>query len=147
MEILWKRTIYEKFRANCRLQGKISVFYVAEVIYNFTFFFSEYYLKVTVFIAGTKYKSYKSSIAKASPNLNFKEKFIVPLSSEQLKDTSFVFQLYMKHISKKMLTNKMLTGKTIIGPYMKHGERSFSQWEKVITKPMEEITETHILYL
>lgn len=107
----------------------------------------EFYLKMTVFILENKYKVYKTAPVRASPDVNFREKFTLPLTSPQLKDSTLTFNLYMKTSSKKRLGAKIRTGKTIIGPYMKHGDRSLSQWEKMITTPMEEISELHILYL
>ncbi|XP_057297971.1 synaptotagmin-15-like isoform X1 [Hydractinia symbiolongicarpus] len=107
----------------------------------------DHFVKITVFISGNKHKSYKTPLVKATPELKFREKFTVPLTSSQLKETSLVFQLYMKHTSKKMIITKTLTGKTVIGPYMKHADRSLSQWEKLFTNPVEELMETHTLFL
>jgi len=107
----------------------------------------EYYVKVTTYIGGVKYKCFKTSLLKTSPSLKFQEKFNVPLTNTQIKDSSFVFCLFMKHTSKKMIASKILAGKTVIGPYMKHNERSLSQWENMIKDPMEEISSNHILYL
>lgn len=101
---------------------------------------------MTVFILENKYKVFKTALVRATPDVNFREKFTLPLTSPQLKDSTLTFHLYMKPSSKKRLT-KVLTGKTVIGPYMRHSDRTLSQWEKMITTPMEEIMENHILYL
>ena len=107
----------------------------------------DYYMKVIVYIGGTKHKSFKTQIIKATPpEINFREKFVVSLTPAQLKDSSIVFHLHMRYTNKMML-NKMLVGRTIIGPYMKRADRSLSQWERNITNPLEEVNETHALYL
>lgn len=104
-------------------------------------------MKITTYIGGVKHKCFKTSLLKTSQSLKFREKFNVPLTNTQIKDSSFVFCLFMKNTSKKMVASKILAGKTVIGPYMKHNERSLSQWENMIKDPMEEISSNHILYL
>ena len=111
------------------------------------FVFLDHYAKLDVFIFGKKEKSFKTSTQKAKPDINFREKFSVQLNSSQLKDSTIVCSIFMKHTMKKMILNKILTGKTVIGPYMLHGERSFSQWENLITNPSLEHTEVHTLFL
>ncbi|XP_047124838.1 synaptotagmin-15 isoform X1 [Hydra vulgaris] len=108
---------------------------------------NDHYAKLDVFIFGKKEKSFKTSTQKAKPDINFREKFSVPLSSSQLKDSTIACSIYMKHTMKKMILNKILTGKTIIGPYMLRGEKTFTQWENVIANPSQEFTEVHTLYL
>ncbi|XP_066921746.1 synaptotagmin-15-like isoform X2 [Clytia hemisphaerica] len=107
----------------------------------------EFFIKTIVFILDNKYKSYKTPLQRATPELTFKEKFTIPLTSPQLKDSTITFQLYLKHYNKKKIGHKVLVGKTVIGPYMRHGDRSLSQWEKMITNPLEEVSEQHILFL
>lgn len=84
---------------------------------------------------------------KATPDINFREKLTLPLTSSQLKDSTLTFHLYMKHASKKNMLSQLLIGKTVIGPYMRHSDRDLSQWEKMIANPVEEVQEEHVLFL
>ena len=102
---------------------------------------------MVIFILGNKYKSFKTSLQRATPIIEFNEKFSVALTSPQLKDSTITFQILLKNPTKKKISHKVLVGRTIIGPYMRHGDRTLSQWEKMITNPLEEISENHILYL
>jgi hypothetical protein len=102
---------------------------------------------MVIFILDTKYKSFKTSLQRARPEIVFKEKFSVALTSPQLKDSTITFQMFLKNPTKKKISHKALVGRTTIGPYMRHGDRTLSQWEKMITNPLEEVSEHHILYI
>ena len=109
---------------------------------------TDFFVKVMIFLLDVKYKTYKSATVRASPDIRIREKFTVPLTSTQLKDSTISFQVFLKLANKKKIIQKITVGRTVIGPYMRHGDRTLSQWEKMLTtNTSEEVDEQHILYL
>ena len=110
----------------------------------------DFYMKVITYVGPLKHKSFKSQPIKPiapSQELPFDEKFVVQLDGTELKDSSTVFLLFSRSTN-KMVKNKLLCGRTIVGPYMRRTDgRCLSQWESNIANPLEEIVETHELFL
>lgn len=115
---------------------------------SFLFVETDFFVKVTIFLLDVKHKSYKSATVRATPDIRIREKFTVPLTLAQLKDSTISFQVFLKATNKKKIVQKITVGRTVIGPYMRHGDRALSQWEKMLTtNTSEEVEEQHILYL
>ena len=106
-----------------------------------------FYVKMSVFIGSEEERSFKTAVNKADPDLDFKEKLVIPLQSSQLRDLSLLFYVYAKQLAKLSITSELI-GTTVIGPYMcSRAHDNMTQWEQMILKPLEEITEVHTLFV
>eukprot|EP00794_Sanderia_malayensis_P016697 gene16697-18391_t len=107
----------------------------------------QFYVKTSVFVAGEEIQRWKSTTKCANPDVNFDESYILPLTSVQLMETTILIHLYSKSTMKRLSLTGELIGTTIIGPYMSKDPYSLTQWERVVARPLQEITEYQKLYL
>ena len=106
-----------------------------------------FYAKLLVFTGGEEIKHWKSQPHLATPDVKFDETYHINLNSSQLSDSTFVVQVFARPME-KFSFNSELIGTAIIGPYMpKALDGCYTQWEKIIISPFEEISETQNLYL
>ncbi len=106
----------------------------------------QFYAKISVFVGGEEIRHWKTTAKNANPDVNFDETLVVGLTGSQLMESSILVYLYAKTLVKLSIVSELI-GTVIIGPYMSKGIRSLTQWERVVGKPFEEITEEHKIYL
>lgn len=105
-----------------------------------------FFTRTFVFVSGVEVKHLKSITHHANPNVQFDIDYAIALTSHEIIESFILIQLYAKSRERLSFTPELI-GSTIIGPYMPKGLNSFTHWENMIANPMEEITESHDLYL
>ena len=99
-----------------------------------------------MFVSGVEVKQMKSQAKQANPDTYLDVNFCVNLHSHQINESCILIHVYAKSRDKLSFTPELI-GSAIIGPYMPKVFNSFTHWENMIANPLEDIRESHELYL